>query len=131
MGIRKHKQHGSQRVRIVVVDQFSKQTILIPTRKSANTAEVYDLLWERVFAIFGIPERMTSDRDKIFWQDGKLAKSNERNRYDGDFSNSVSSTNRWSNRTENTGTSSIFSSIYGLPTNELVGYLSVGTVRHK
>ena len=51
---------------IVVVDQFSKQTILIPTRKNANTEEVYDLLWERVFSVFGIPERMTSDRDKIF-----------------------------------------------------------------
>jgi hypothetical protein len=51
---------------LVVVDQFSKQTILIPTRKNAKTEETYDLLWERVFSVFGIPKRMISDRDKIF-----------------------------------------------------------------
>jgi RNase H-like domain found in reverse transcriptase/Integrase zinc binding domain/Chromo (CHRromatin Organisation MOdifier) domain/Integrase core domain len=57
---------------LVVVDRFSKQTILIPTRKKATTEEIFHLLWERIFAIFGIPETMTSDRDKIFrtekWQ---------------------------------------------------------------
>jgi hypothetical protein len=57
---------------LIVVDRFSKQTILIPTRKKATTEEIFHLLWERVFAIFGIPETMTSDRDKIFrtekWQ---------------------------------------------------------------
>jgi len=57
---------------LVVVDRFSKQTILIPTRKKATTGEIFHLLWERVLAIFGIPEAMTSDRDKIFrtekWQ---------------------------------------------------------------
>jgi hypothetical protein len=51
---------------LVVVDVFSKFTILIPTRKEATTEEVYHLLWERVFAVFGIPMRMLSDRDKIF-----------------------------------------------------------------
>jgi RNase H-like domain found in reverse transcriptase/Reverse transcriptase (RNA-dependent DNA polymerase)/Integrase zinc binding domain/Chromo (CHRromatin Organisation MOdifier) domain/Integrase core domain len=51
---------------MVVVDGFSKQTILIPTRKTATTEEVFHLLWERVFAVFGVPERMVSDRDRIF-----------------------------------------------------------------
>ena len=51
---------------LVVVDVFSKFTVLIPTRKEATTEEIYHLLWERVFAVFGIPERMLSDRDKIF-----------------------------------------------------------------
>jgi len=57
---------------MVVVDSFSKQTILIPTKKTATTDEIFHLLWERIFAIFGVPERMLSDRDKIFktekWQ---------------------------------------------------------------
>lgn len=51
---------------LVVVDSFSKFTILIPTTKTATTEEIFQLMWERVFAIFGIPERMVSDRDKIF-----------------------------------------------------------------
>jgi hypothetical protein len=50
---------------LVVVDRFSKQTVLIPSRKEANTEETYELLWERIFSIFGIPDRITSDRDKI------------------------------------------------------------------
>ena len=51
---------------LVVVDSFTKYTILIPTTKTATTEEVFYLLWERIFAIFGIPERMISDRDRIF-----------------------------------------------------------------
>jgi RNase H-like domain found in reverse transcriptase/Reverse transcriptase (RNA-dependent DNA polymerase)/Integrase zinc binding domain/Chromo (CHRromatin Organisation MOdifier) domain len=51
---------------LVVVDTFSKQTILIPTKKTASTEEILHLLWERVFSVFGIPRSMLSDRDKIF-----------------------------------------------------------------
>jgi len=57
---------------LVVVDKFSKFTILIPTRKEATIEEIFQLLWERVFSIFGIPDSILSDRDKIFktlkWQ---------------------------------------------------------------
>src|SRR5882762_10729960 len=57
---------------LVVVDTFSKQTILIPTRKTATTEEIFQLLWERIFSVFGIPETILSDRDRIFktekWQ---------------------------------------------------------------
>src|SRR5882762_888159 len=57
---------------LVVVDTFSKQTILIPTRKTATTEEIFQLLWERVFSVFGVPGTMLSDRDRIFktakWQ---------------------------------------------------------------
>lgn len=57
---------------IVVVDHFSKQTVLIPTGKEAQVDEVFHLLWEKIFAIFGIPKTIISDRDRIFrsnkWQ---------------------------------------------------------------
>lgn len=57
---------------LLVVDTFSKQTIMIPRRKTATTEEIFQLLWERVFSVFGIPESILSDRDKIFrtqrWQ---------------------------------------------------------------
>ena len=51
---------------LITVDTFSKYTVLIPTRKDATTEEIYHLLWERVFAVFGVPDTMVSDRDKIF-----------------------------------------------------------------
>lgn len=60
---------GTLNALMIVVDTFSKYTILIPTRKDANTEEVYHLLWERIFAVFGVPETMVSDRDKIFKTD--------------------------------------------------------------
>ena len=41
---------------LVTVDTFSKYTVLIPTRKDATTEEIYHLLWERVFAVFGVPD---------------------------------------------------------------------------
>jgi hypothetical protein len=51
---------------LVVVDTFSKKAILIPTKKNANTEEIFHLLWERIFAVFGIPRVIISDRDRIF-----------------------------------------------------------------
>jgi hypothetical protein len=51
---------------LVVVDKFSKQTILIPSRQNLSAKEAYHILWEKIFAIFGIPETITTDRDKIF-----------------------------------------------------------------
>jgi Integrase zinc binding domain/Chromo (CHRromatin Organisation MOdifier) domain/RNase H-like domain found in reverse transcriptase/Integrase core domain len=51
---------------LVVVDRFSKQVILIPIRKDADTEEVIELLWRYIFSVFGIPLTITTDRDKIF-----------------------------------------------------------------
>jgi integrase-like protein len=51
---------------LVVTDRFSKFTVLIPVKKTITVEEVYHLLWERIFAIFGTPETITSDRDKLF-----------------------------------------------------------------
>ena len=51
---------------LVVTDRFSKFTVLIPVKKTITTEEVYHLLWERIFAISGTPETITSDRDKLF-----------------------------------------------------------------
>lgn len=50
---------------LVIVDTFSKQTILIPTRKTATTEEIFHLLWERVFAIFGVPKKAIRPRSHI------------------------------------------------------------------
>src|SRR4029077_19542798 len=54
---------------LIVVDRLSKYTILIPTKTDATTAEVIELLWRSVFSVFGIPQTITSDRDKIFRSD--------------------------------------------------------------
>ena len=51
---------------LVVVDRFSKITILITLPVETTTEEVFQAVWERVFAIFGIPESIISDLGKIF-----------------------------------------------------------------
>jgi transposase InsO family protein len=51
---------------LVIVDRFSKSTILIPARKNLTAREVYHILWEKVFAVFGLPETIVTDMDKIF-----------------------------------------------------------------
>ena len=51
---------------LVVVDRFSKQVILAPIRNNFMTKEVIVIFWKRIFAVFGIPETIISDRDKIF-----------------------------------------------------------------
>ena len=51
---------------MVIVDRFSKQTVLVPSRKNYTAREVFHILWERIFSVFGIPETITSDLDKIF-----------------------------------------------------------------
>jgi Integrase zinc binding domain/Integrase core domain len=56
----------SRRQILVVVDRFSKMTILIILPVEATTEEVFQAVWERVFAVFGIPESIISDLDKIF-----------------------------------------------------------------
>ena len=58
---------------LVVVDRFSKMTILITIPVEATAEEVLQVVWERIFAVFGIPETIISDLDKIFrskfWQE--------------------------------------------------------------
>lgn len=51
---------------LVVTDRFTKFTVLIPMKKSATMEDVYQALWERIFAIFGLPETITTDQDKLF-----------------------------------------------------------------
>lgn len=71
-GCAQHERKETMDQVLVVVDIFSKQTILIPARKNMNIKEIFHLMWERIFSVFGIPERIISDRDKIFkpeeWQ---------------------------------------------------------------
>jgi transposase InsO family protein len=61
---------------LIVVDRFTKFTILIPLKKTITAEELFHVMWERIFAVFGIPETVTSDRDKLMrstcWM--KLAK---------------------------------------------------------
>jgi hypothetical protein len=51
---------------LVIVDTFSKMTVLIPTKKTATSDEIFQLLWERIFSVYGIPDEILSDRDRIF-----------------------------------------------------------------
>jgi transposase InsO family protein len=58
------KEKGKQL--LVIVDRFSKMTILAITPINATAEEIYQIVWEKVFSVFGIPESIISDLDKIF-----------------------------------------------------------------
>lgn len=49
-----------------VVDRFTKQCILIPTRTNTDTAELARLFVTHVFAKHGVPSHITSDRGSKF-----------------------------------------------------------------
>ena len=48
---------------LVIVDRFSKMSILVPSRRTATAEEIYHIIWEKVFSVFGIPETITSFKD--------------------------------------------------------------------
>ena len=58
------KEKGKQL--LVIADKFSKMTILAITSINATAEEIYQIVWGKVFSVFGIPESIISDLDKIF-----------------------------------------------------------------
>jgi hypothetical protein len=46
--------------------QILKKTILAITSINATAEEIYQIVWEKAFSVFGIPESIISDLDKIF-----------------------------------------------------------------
>ena len=76
--------HGNDCV-FVVVDKFLKIAIMVACKKNITTKATAELLFERVWVHFGIPQSIISDRDNrflsAFWSslwlmlDTKLTKS--------------------------------------------------------
>jgi hypothetical protein len=58
--------HGNKCV-FVVVDQFSKMTILAPYKKSMTVKVTFKLFFEHVWVHFGIPWTIILDRDTMFF----------------------------------------------------------------
>ena len=50
----------------VIVDRFSKYTILIPLKKGHTAQDLVDLYMERVYPIFGLPMDVVTDQDPLF-----------------------------------------------------------------
>ena len=51
---------------LVVVDELTKTVVFIPTTSSATSAMIFQLLWDRVFAYYGIPSVIKSDNAATF-----------------------------------------------------------------
>lgn len=51
---------------LMVVDKFSKRVVLIPMNKTIDSEAVAHLFEASVFCKFGVPEKITSDRDTKF-----------------------------------------------------------------
>ena len=46
-----------------VIDRFTKYAIVIPCSKASGTHVMCEALWKEVFAVYGLPESITGDRD--------------------------------------------------------------------
>ena len=67
MWIAKHHQQGSYEPDDGNRGQiFETNDTDIESEELHSKLEVFHILWERVFSVFGIPETMMSDLDKIF-----------------------------------------------------------------
>jgi hypothetical protein len=51
---------------LVVVDRYSKMARYLACRKTIDAPELAELLFERVFSLFGVPQGIVSDRGTVF-----------------------------------------------------------------
>ena len=51
---------------MVIVDRFTKFTIMKPTTKTINTRQTAQIIIQEVVANFGTPKRLTMDRGPQF-----------------------------------------------------------------
>ena len=50
----------------VVIDQLTSMVHLVPTRQTYGAAEIAEVVFEHVYKLHGLPERIISDRDTLF-----------------------------------------------------------------
>lgn len=54
---------------LVVCDRYSKMVRYVPTRTTIKAAELFPLLFQHVFSLFGMPSGIVSDRGSLFTSD--------------------------------------------------------------
>ena len=50
----------------VIIDQLTSMVHLVPTRQTYRATDVAELMFENVYKLHGLPERIVSDRDSLF-----------------------------------------------------------------
>lgn len=64
--------HGSFDMICVVIDQLTFMVHLIPTQQTYGAADMAEVVFDHVYKLHGLPERIISDRDtlftSLFWQ---------------------------------------------------------------
>ena len=58
--------HGSFDMICVIIDQLTSMVHLIPTVQTYGAAEIAEVVFEHVYKLHGLPERIISDRDTLF-----------------------------------------------------------------
>jgi hypothetical protein len=51
---------------MIVVDRLTKYSYMVPTTETIDAKVIASLLFRYIFTNHGTPERMISDRDKLF-----------------------------------------------------------------
>ena len=58
--------HGSFDMICVIIDQLTSMVHLVPTMQTYGAAEIAEVVFEHVYKLHGLPERIISDRDTLF-----------------------------------------------------------------
>ena len=59
-------QDGDYNMICVIIDQLTSMVHLVPTRQNYRAADMVELMFECVYKLHGLPERIISDRDSLF-----------------------------------------------------------------
>lgn len=58
--------HGAFDQVMVVIDHLTSMVHLIPVRTTYRARQIAEVFYESIYRLHGLPERIVSDRDKIF-----------------------------------------------------------------
>ena len=58
--------HGSFDMICVIIDQLTSMVHLVPTVQTYGAAQIAEVVFEHVYKLHGLPERIISDRDTLF-----------------------------------------------------------------
>ena len=51
---------------LIIINRYSKMARYITCNKTVDSPELIKLIWENVFSLFDIPDRIVSDRGIVF-----------------------------------------------------------------
>ena len=64
--------NGAYDMICVVIDLLTAMVHLVPTRQTYTATDMAEVIFDTVYKLHGLPERIISDRDSLHWGQGGL-----------------------------------------------------------